>query len=57
MVWNFSDTMNGLMIIPNLICLIWLNKDIVKECFEFQEKVVVREKKGEEVDYEELTAH
>uniref|UniRef100_UPI0025CF9FCC alanine/glycine:cation symporter family protein n=1 Tax=uncultured Selenomonas sp. TaxID=159275 RepID=UPI0025CF9FCC len=22
-VWNFSDTMNGLMIIPNLICLIW----------------------------------
>lgn len=57
MVWNFSDTMNGLMIIPNLICLIWLNKDIAKECFEFQEKVVVREKKGEEVDYEEITAH
>lgn len=57
MVWNFSDTMNGLMSIPNLICLIWLNKDIAKECFEFQEKVVVREKKGEEVDYEEITAH
>lgn len=57
MVWNFSDTMNGLMIIPNLICLIWLNKDIAKECFEFQEKVVVREKQGEEVDYEEITAH
>ena len=43
--------------VPNLICLIWLNKDIAKECFEFQEKVVVRKKKGEEVDYEELTAH
>ena len=52
-VWNFSDTMNGLMIIPNLICLLWLNKDVAKECFEYQDAVVVHEKNGEEVDYQE----
>ena len=50
-VWNFSDTMNGLMIIPNLICLLWLNKDIAKECFDYEEKVVAHEKKGEFIDY------
>jgi AGCS family alanine or glycine:cation symporter len=50
-VWNFSDTMNGLMAIPNLICLLWLSNDIAKECFEYQEAVVVREKNGEDVDY------
>ena len=49
-VWNFSDTMNGLMAIPNLICLLWLNKDIADECFEFQREVVVKEKQGEVVD-------
>ena len=51
-VWNFSDTMNGLMIIPNLICLLWLSNDIAQECFEFEEKVVAHEKVGEEVDYQ-----
>ena len=49
-VWNFSDTMNGLMAIPNLICLLWLHKDIADECFEFQREVVVKEKQGEVVD-------
>ena len=49
-VWNFSDTMNGLMSVPNLICLIWLSKDIADSCFEYEEKVVAREKAGEEVD-------
>lgn len=44
-VWNFSDTMNGLMAIPNLICLLWLNKDIAEECFSF-EKVIDCEKNG-----------
>ncbi len=52
-VWNFSDTMNGLMSIPNLICLIWLSKDIADECFEYEEKVVARERLGEEVNFEE----
>lgn len=55
-VWNFSDTMNGLMIIPNLICLIWLSNDIAKECFEYQKAVVEKEKAGEEIDYQESEA-
>ena len=55
-VWNFSDTMNGLMIIPNLICLIWLNKDIADECFEYEREVVIKEKHGEQIDYAEKTA-
>ena len=55
-VWNFSDTMNGLMAIPNLICLLWLNKDIAQECFQYQKDVVVREKNGEYVDCQQLKA-
>ncbi len=43
-VWNFSDTMNGLMSIPNLICLIWLSKDIAQECFEYEKDVIEQEK-------------
>ena len=50
LVWDFSDTANGLMAIPNLICLLWLSKDIVKECFDYEDRVVVREKQGEKVD-------
>ena len=41
-VWNFSDTMNGLMAIPNLICLIWLSNDIAEECFDYQKNVIER---------------
>lgn len=37
-VWNFSDAMNGLMMIPNLICLLWLSKDVAKECFDYETK-------------------
>ena len=44
-VWNFSDTMNGLMAIPNLICLIWLSNDIAAECFDYQKNVIAVEKK------------
>ena len=43
-VWNFSDTMNGLMAIPNLICLLVLNKDIAKECFEYQKNFIAQGK-------------
>ena len=39
-VWNFSDTMNGLMAIPNLLCLVILNKDIVNECFDYQKNFI-----------------
>ena len=50
-VWNFSDTMNGLMAIPNLICLIILNKDIAQECFHYQNEIVEKERQGVEVDH------
>ena len=43
-VWNFSDTMNGLMAIPNLLCLLILNKDIAKECFDYQENFIAKGK-------------
>ena len=43
-VWNFSDTMNGLMAIPNLICLIILNKDIANECFDYQKNFIAQKK-------------
>ncbi|MBQ7476282.1 MAG: sodium:alanine symporter family protein [Selenomonadaceae bacterium] len=51
-VWNFSDTMNGLMAIPNLICLLILNKDIADECFHYEKEVVSKERQGEEIDYQ-----
>ena len=51
-VWNFSDTMNGLMAIPNLICLLILNKDIADECFHYEMEVVEKEKQGAEIDYQ-----
>ena len=40
------------MIVPNLICLLWLNKDIAEECFDYEEHVVAFEKKGEQIDYQ-----
>ena len=51
-VWNFSDTMNGLMAIPNLICLLILNKDIADECFHYEAEIVAKEKQGAEIDYQ-----
>lgn len=42
-VWDFSDTMNGLMAIPNLICLLALSGTVARECFAFQE-VIERER-------------
>ncbi len=41
-VWNFSDTMNGLMAIPNLLCLLILHKDIANECFDYQKGFIER---------------
>ena len=40
LVWDFSDTANGLMAIPNLICLLWLNKDILAESDDYQKNVI-----------------
>lgn len=44
-VWDFSDTMNGLMAIPNLICLLVLSKVIADECFDYQKNVLRKEGK------------
>lgn len=50
--WDFSDTMNGLMAIPNLICLLWLNKDIAEECFHYQREILDKEASGGDIDYD-----
>ena len=34
-VWHFSDTANALMAVPNLVCLLWLNRVIVAETNDF----------------------
>ncbi|WP_414150471.1 alanine/glycine:cation symporter family protein [Acetobacterium carbinolicum] len=39
-VWDISDTMNGLMAIPNLICLLLLSNVIAKECFDYQDRII-----------------
>ena len=54
-VWNFSDTMNGLMAIPNLIALLWLNKDVAQECFAYEKAVVQPERRGVEIDCPEFS--
>ena len=40
MVWDISDTFNGMMAIPNLVCLLVLSNVIAKECFEYQDRVI-----------------
>ena len=50
LAWDISDTLNGMMAIPNLICLLWLSKDVARECFDYEERVAVREKRGEKVN-------
>ncbi len=37
-IWDMSDTMNGLMAIPNLIALLWLSSEIKKLVNDFDEK-------------------
>jgi AGCS family alanine or glycine:cation symporter len=44
-VWNLSDTINGLMAIPNLLCLLILNGLAKKECEDFQKKILCRNHK------------
>ena len=36
LVWNFSDVMNGLMALPNLIGLVWMSGLIARETKEFE---------------------
>lgn len=42
-VWDFSDIANGLMAVPNLLCLLILGKTVAKDTLEFQ-KIVKEEK-------------
>lgn len=39
LAWNFSDIANALMAIPNLICLLLLNKEIAADMQAYQPKV------------------
>ncbi len=39
-VWDFSDTANGLMAIPNLISLVVLSGVVAKETFKYQDEVL-----------------
>lgn len=55
-VWDLSDTMNGLMAIPNLISLIVLSGVVAKETFDYQKnniepiKELKQEKKRENIN-------
>lgn len=44
LVWDLSDTMNGLMAIPNLICLIVLSNVVAEETFNYQNNVLIPKK-------------
>ncbi|MDD5794404.1 MAG: sodium:alanine symporter family protein [Clostridiales bacterium] len=52
-VWSFSDIMNGLMAIPNLISLIALSGVIAKDVKEYQ-KIIEKEKCPKEIEEETI---
>jgi len=37
-VWDFSDIMNGLMAVPNLICILVLSGEVCREMREYEKK-------------------
>ena len=45
LVWDFSDTANGLMAIPNLISLIVLSGVVVKQTKEYDKEFIARERR------------
>lgn len=45
LVWNLSDIANALMSVPNLICLLYLSKEIAKDMQDFQE--IIKKEKAE----------
>ena len=42
LVWDLSDTFNGLMAIPNLIALLFLSKEVMNETKDYQKKLSKR---------------
>lgn len=38
-VWNFSDICNGLMVVPNLLCILHLSKDACREIREYEMRI------------------
>lgn len=44
LVWGFSDIANALMAIPNLICLLYLSREISDDILEYEN--VIKEEKG-----------
>ncbi len=39
-VWDFSDICNGLMVVPNLICVLVLSKEACTEILEYDKKIM-----------------
>lgn len=48
LVWDLSDIMNALMAIPNLICMLLLNKEIASEVERFQ-PIIDQEKQVQQI--------
>ena len=44
LVWSLADLFNGLMVIPNLIALLALNKVVVASLDDFESKLAMHEK-------------
>lgn len=48
-VWQFSDIMNGLMAIPNILCILILSNVVVKECLSFQKTIKETKDKSKKI--------
>lgn len=46
LVWDISDTFNGMMAIPNLLCLLLLSGIVVRETKDFQSKMLIPERRA-----------
>ena len=49
LVWSLADLFNGLMVIPNLIALLALNKVVVNSLNDFEAKLAMVEKTQKEL--------
>lgn len=54
LVWNLSDIANALMSVPNLICLLYLSKEIAKDMQDFQE--IIKKENAEKKAAKEQSA-